>query len=101
MPRLRPSGPASGRRLLGRRPVAGWPDEAGRSLAVRLASAVMSCFKLLEPSPVVALAREVYATVRFAAETTGLTRSVERVSLRRLFSGKVLMERRNTCTRLA
>ena len=40
---------------------------------------------LFEPSPVVALAREVYATVRLrsacAAETTGLTRSAERVSL--------------------
>ena len=51
----------------------------------------MSCFKLLEPSPVVALARKVYATVRLGAcvaETTGLTRSAERVSLSPWFQGR-------------
>ena len=89
MPRLRPSGPASGRRLLGRRPVAGWPEKAGRSLAVRLASAVMSCFKLFEPSPVVALAREVYATVRLRGRDYGVDSLCRaRQPRRRLIQGR-------------
>ena len=88
MPRLRSSGPASGRRLLGRRPVAGWPEKAGRFLAVR-ASAVMSCFELLEPSPVVALAREVYATVRLRGRNYGVDSLCRaRQPRRRLIQGR-------------
>jgi hypothetical protein len=62
----------------------------------------MSCFELLEPSPVVALALEVHATVRLHGRDYGVD-SLCRARQPRtgLISGKVLMERRNTCTRLA
>jgi len=56
---------------------------------------------LLEPSPVVALARKVYATVRLHGRDYGVDSLCRARQPPTLFSGKVLMERRNTRTRLA
>jgi len=56
---------------------------------------------LLEPSPVVALARKVYATVRLRSRDYGVDSLCRARQPPTPFSGKVLMERRNTCARLA
>jgi hypothetical protein len=56
---------------------------------------------VLEPSPVVALAREVYASVRLRGRDYGVDSLCRARQPPTPFSGKILMERRNTCARLA